>query len=67
MHLNNIGNETKLSSTLNDLTIYSSYFAELKSSKVKYRVRKKQRIKNFFLKFYYLLDFTPSKSRFNNT
>ncbi|CAF4608864.1 unnamed protein product [Rotaria sp. Silwood1] len=34
----NIGDDMKIFSTLNDLTIYSSNFAELKSSKVKYRI-----------------------------
>ncbi|CAF1256037.1 unnamed protein product [Rotaria sordida] len=34
----NIGDNTNLFGALNDLTIYSSKFAELKSSKVKYRI-----------------------------
>ncbi len=37
----NIENEIKLFGELSDLTIYSSNFAELKYSKIKYRVKKK--------------------------
>jgi hypothetical protein len=41
MRVFNIGKDTKVFGVINDLTIYSSNFAELKYSKVKYRVNKK--------------------------
>ncbi len=40
MHAVYIKNNTKLSSEINDLTIYSSNFGELEYSKIKYRVKK---------------------------
>jgi hypothetical protein len=42
-HVIHMGNEIKVLGELNDLTIYSSNFADLKQSKVKYRVKKKDR------------------------
>jgi len=41
----NVGNDTKIFGGIQDLTIYSSNFAELKYSKIKYRVKKKTKIK----------------------
>jgi hypothetical protein len=41
MRIINIGNDTKILGEMNDLTIYSSNLTELKSSKIKYRVKKK--------------------------
>ncbi|CAF4497379.1 unnamed protein product [Rotaria socialis] len=38
MRVMNFGYDTKVFGSLNDLTIYTSNFAELKSSKVKYRI-----------------------------
>ncbi|CAF4587796.1 unnamed protein product, partial [Rotaria magnacalcarata] len=38
MRVINFGCDTKVFGSLNDLTIYTSNFAELKSSKVKYRI-----------------------------
>jgi hypothetical protein len=40
----NVGNDTKIFGGIKDLTIYSSNFAELKYSKIKYRVKKKTKI-----------------------
>ncbi len=61
-----IGNDTKISGEMNDLTIYSPNFVELKSSKIKYLVRKNTNNNYVFNRFSYLLDFTTYKSRFNS-
>jgi hypothetical protein len=42
MDVLNVGNDTTVSGEVNDLTIYSSNFAELKYSKIKYRVKKQK-------------------------
>lgn len=40
MRLVQVGHDAKIFGSLQDLSIFSSPFAELKSSKVKYRVKK---------------------------
>lgn len=40
----NFKDDTKLTGEIKDLTIYSSYFAKLKHSNIKYRVRMNQKI-----------------------
>lgn len=39
MRVIHIGNDTKILGEMNDLTVYSSNLIELKSSKIKYRVK----------------------------
>ncbi len=59
-----VGNDTKIFGGIQDLTIYSSNFAELKYSKIKYRVKKEKKI-NKYIYICCVLDFTTSKTWFN--